>query len=50
MPLEVVRCVTKAGIEEWLVEMEMVLYEGAEVASTIGDCLTDWFNVFLDLH
>ena len=36
-----VECVEGIGVEEWLVETVMALYEGAETAVIIADGKTD---------
>ena len=51
VPREVVRwALRKAGVEEWLVETTMAMYEGAETAVRTEHGLTDWFKVLVGLH
>ena len=40
----------KAGVEEWLVETVVTLYEGAETAVRTTDGITDRFKVLIGLH
>ena len=50
VPREVVRWAPrKAGVEEWLVETLLAMYEGAETAVRTGDGITDWFKVLVGL-
>ena len=51
VPREVTRCaLRKAGVEEWLVNADMAMYEGAQtvVRTTEGDSKA--FNVKVALH
>ena len=41
---------TKAGVEEWLLETINTLYKGAEAAVRTADGITDWFKVLVGLH
>ena len=51
VPREMVRwAVRRAGVEEWLVETVIGLYEGAETAVKTADGTTDWFKLLLGLH
>jgi len=45
VPREVFRWVLhKAGVEEWLVDTVMCMYEGARTAVRTDDGLSGWFN------
>ena len=50
-PRELIRwALRKAGVEKWLVEIVMALYEGAETTVRIADGITDWSKVLIGLH
>jgi hypothetical protein len=51
VPREVVKwAMRKAGVEEWIVDTVMCMYEGAKTAVRTEEGESDWFDVRVGLH